>query len=270
MATNLERFKGDLERLQKMGHQLEMAMIHEVDPKGFVEQATIQLGGKDKADAFVKELPNFRKDYEGWYSESIALIRQVLPDRLHTFVALYEKPRPRKALPGYSEYVIEDFMDNLRVTFGGDVKADSSAAIPKFRQQRAILSAAEKRFESSLFDIRKIVQSDLFDTELDSARELASSKYLRAAGAVAGVVLEKHLHEVCNSHKIKITKKHPSIGDLNELLKQNAVIEIPQWRQISFLADLRNLCDHHKAKEPTEEQITDLIEGTSKILKTIT
>ena len=70
------------------------------------------------------------------------------------------------------------------------------------------------------------------------------SDTIAAAGAVAGVVLEKHLHEVCVSHNVKLTKKHPTIADLNEALKSAQVIEISQWRFHQHLGDLRNLCDH--------------------------
>jgi hypothetical protein len=67
--------------------------------------------------------------------------------------------------------------------------------------------AAERRFESSLFEIRQLVQADLFDSVLGYARELLKHKFLRAAGAIAGVVLEKHLRQVCFDHSIMITKK---------------------------------------------------------------
>ena len=79
----------------------------------------------------------------------------------------------------------------------------------------------------------------------------------------------KHLNEVCNQHQITISKKHPAINDYNELLKTNNVIDIPVWRNIQRLADLRNLCDHHKNTEPTKEDIEELIIGTDKVLKTI-
>jgi hypothetical protein len=149
------------------------------------------------------------------------------------------------------------------------IKVDSSAALPKFKQQLAILKAAKNRFESSLFEIRQLVQADLFDSEIEAAYELLKNKFLRAAGAVAGVILEKHLLQVCENHTIKISKKNPGISDLNELLKSESVIDIPQWRHISFLGDIRNLCDHNKAKEPTSEQTKDLIDGTAKVIKTI-
>lgn len=131
------------------------------------------------------------------------------------------------------------------------------------------LKAAKSRFESSIFEIRQIVQADLFDSELSSARELLNNRFLRGAGAIAGVVIEKHLAQVCSDHNVKITKKNPGISDLNEALKAASVIDVPQWRHITLMGDYRNLCDHNKQKEPTTEQVSDLIDGADKILKTI-
>ena len=55
-------------------------------------------------------------------------------------------------------------------------------------QQVHILSAVENRFESSLFDMRQLVQADLFDSELDAAKQLLQNGFNRASGAMAGVV----------------------------------------------------------------------------------
>jgi len=123
------------------------------------------------------------------------------------------------------------------------------------------------RFESSLFDIRQLVQADLFDSELDAAKELAKHKFTRAAGALAGVVLERHLAQVCQNHGIKIVKKEPGIADLNNALKEANVIDLPQWRFVQHLADIRNLCDHNKKSEPTVEQVDDLVAGVTKVTK---
>lgn len=112
-----------------------------------------------------------------------------------------------------------------------------------------------------------MVRADLLDSELDAARELAKHKYTRAAGALAGVVLERHLGQVCGNHSIKIAKKTPSIADLNNALKEANVVDVPQWRFIQHLADIRNLCDHSKKVEPAQEQVNDLIAGVQKITK---
>ena len=143
------------------------------------------------------------------------------------------------------------------------------AAIPQFRQQLAILKSVEERFESSLFDIRQLVQADIFDSELDAAKELAKNKFTRAAGAVAGVVLERHLAHVCDNHSIKVSKKTPGIFDLNNALKEANVLDVPQWRFVQHLADIRNLCDHNKQTEPSPEQVDDLVAGVMKITKTV-
>jgi hypothetical protein len=216
----------------------------------------------------VTGLPKFRIEYERWYSESLAVVRQLLPDRAANFVSYYEKPKNRKEVL-YGNYVVQDYMQGLVVKSSvGTIVVDKSAALPQYKQQVSILKAAYARFESSLFEIRQLVQADLFDSEIEAARELLKNKFLRAS-AIAGVVLERHLQQVCDDHSVRIMKKNPSISDLNELLKANGVIDIPQWRHISLLGDLRNLCDHNKQKEPTAQQISDLLDGTDKILRTV-
>ena len=121
----------------------------------------------------------------------------------------------------------------------------------------------------SLFDLKGLLQADLFDSELDAAKELGKKGFLRGSGAVAGVVLEKHLSQVCDNHGVKSRKKHPSISDYYQLLKDNEIIDKIEWRFIQRLGDLRNLCAHKKDREPTKEDITELIEGVDKVIKTV-
>lgn len=108
----------------------------------------------------------------------------------------------------------------------------------------------------------------MLDSEIEAAEMLARHKFARAAGAIAGVVIEKNLAQVCINHALPITKKNPTIADFNEALKTASVIDIPQWRFVQHLADIRNLCDHSKAG-PKPEQVMDLLAGTKKITKTL-
>lgn len=268
MATNIERFKKDLDALLALGTRLEMAMQYECIPEEFTKAAKTQL--KKKANEFIAGLPSFKKEYQRWYSEALVLIRQLLPDRVGDFVRHYEKPKGRKDI-SFESYRIEDYLQGLQITRGvyKEVVVDSKAAIPQFRQQLAILEAAKARFDSSLFEIRQLVQADLLDSELEAAEMLAKHKFTRAAGALAGVVLEKHLHQVCIDHSLLITKKNPTISDFNETLKTGGVIDLPQWRFIQHLGDIRNLCDHGRSPEPTADQVLDLLAGTKKTTKTI-
>lgn len=264
MSSNIEKFKKDLEALIKTGESLQMAMKYECYPEQFEEA----FG--DKLKAFKKTLPKFNDEYQSWYSEAKVLIKQLLPDRLSDFERHYEKPKPRKDITS-DNYRIEDYLQGLSVTRGREKEkvVGPDAAIPQFEQQLAIVKAVSSRFESSLFDIRQIVQADLFDSELEAARELTKHGFLRGAGAISGVVLEKHLGQVCDNHNIKTRKKHPTISDFNDLLKNGGVLDTPSWRQIQRLGDIRNLCDHNKDRDPTKEEVEELINGVEKFTKTL-
>lgn len=253
---NLDKYKDDLQKLIETGVALQLGMYKDAG----------KLSEQDsKSD--IKPI-DFNRNYEAWYSEAREIVRQLLPNRLEDFVRLYERDRRRKEL-SYENYVISDYMIGLIARLGGTIKVDTSAAIPKFQQQLLILISARDRLKSSLYDIRQVVQADLFDSELDAARELTKNGYLRASGALTGVVIETHLQQVCNDHNLKVTKKNPGINDLAHILKEAYVIDTPTLRRIQILADIRNVCDHKKTKEPTKDDIDDLITGADKVIKTV-
>ena len=129
------------------------------------------------------------------------------------------------------------------------------------------MESLRSRFDSSLFEIKQLLQADLFDSELDAARELLKNGFLRASGAICGVILEKHLGQVCTNHSLSLRKKNPTINDYNQLLKDENAIDVPTWRLIQRLADIRNLCDHNKEREPKKDEIEDLINGVDKVIK---
>ena len=270
MSANLEGFKKDLASLIDTGRRLKIAIKYDCFPDKWEEAIRKHHG--EKSDEFIEALPNFREQYQRWYSEALVLIRQLLPDRVSDFVRHYEKPRGRKNLTNDS-YRVEDYLQGLSVTLGTSLHKETvvgpEAAIPHVEQQLAIVEATEARFESSLFEIRQLVQADLLDSELQAAEELAKHNFVRAAGAVAGVVLEKHLAQVCSDHQLILAKKKPTIADFNEALKAAAVVDVPQWRFIQHLADIRNLCDHARTPEPTAEQVVDLVGGVKKVTKTV-
>lgn len=266
MNSNIDRFKKDLVKLLILGKSLENSMIFNCNKKEATKTFKERYGEKFKE--VIDNLPDFNHKYERWYSESKVLLKQLLPDRLEDFIQHYEPARNRKDI-SYSTYRIRDYLHSTQVTIGERIVVDSEAAISHFQQQFSILNAAQARFESSLLDIRQILQADLMDSEIETAEHLARYKFTRAAGAIAGVVLERHLSQICKDHELEIKKKNPTISDFNDLLKSNETIDVPQWRFIQHLADIRNLCDHSKIPEPSADQVSDLITGVKKIMKTV-
>jgi hypothetical protein len=266
---NIEKYKSDLQHLINKGDKLNLSIQYECYPENFEKQINAIVKDDKKTKEYISKILPFNKEYQSWYSESLVLIKQLLPDRLSDFIRHYEKPKARKSIE-YGNYVIEDYMQNLTVKGGlGEIRVGPAAAINQFEQQLNILKSIERRFESSLFDIRQMAQADLFDSELDAAKELNKNKFSRGAGAIAGVVLEKHLTQVLINHNFKLTKKNPSISDLNDNLKSSGIYDTPIWRKIQHLGDIRNLCDHNKEREPKKEEVEELIVGVEAVIKTV-
>ena len=256
MISNIEKYKKDLESLIKKGKSLYISIRKEC--------------GIQDSDLPTESTPsNFQEEYQEWYSEALSIIRQVIPDRAEDFINIYGQ---HHIVTATSSYTLADYITGVRKS----PRIGHMGMAPSlFQQQLGILKSAQKRFESSLFDIKQLLHIDLFDSELNVATELNKKGFIRAAGAVAGVVLEGHLKKVCSNHKIEITKKNPTINDLNQPLKDKEVIETPVWRKIQQLTDWRNLCDHDKRDknnnriEPAQEDIFNLIKGVSEIIKTV-
>lgn len=204
----------------------------------------------------------FVYNYDLWYTKALHIVKKILPDREKDFISLYKNEK-RKEI-AYANYTIADALKV--VTLNG--RLPLTCALPNLIQQGGILNACLQKFESKVYEIQAILQADVFDSELDSAKHLLKKGFLRASGAICGVLIEKHLSKVCDSHGIKIFKKDPSISTYNDALKDN-VYDTIEWRRMQRLGDLRNLCDHNKTKEPTKEEVDELILGTDRVIKTI-
>lgn len=262
--SNLDKYKRDLESLVQLGEKMELDLTF----CHLKEQGELDEKHKDAAK---KVKGSLEREYQRWFTESCAVIKQLLPDRLAEFDHLYRGDGKRKGINS-TTYNIQDWLNGIRAgsnAYREKYYDDFAIVSMRFRTQLAILKSLEARFESTLFDIRQFVQADLFDSELDAARELIKHGFLRGAGAIAGVVLEKHLGQVADNHNIKVRKKNPTISDFNDLLKNGGVLDVSSWRLIQRLGDIRNLCDHNKEREPVKEDVEELVNGVEKFTKTL-
>lgn len=139
----------------------------------------------------------------------------------------------------------------------------------RFTSQVLILDTALSTLDSLLADITTTLQGELFDDELDAADALLKAKFLRAAGALAGVALERHLASVARAHQIKITKRDPTVSDLNDPLKAAGILDTPMWRLIQRLGDLRNSAATRGEESRLWKKWGELIDGVRRIVKTV-
>ena len=204
----------------------------------------------------------FFKNYESWYTKAHSAVKQILPDRIDDFSILYRNNR-RSTLTAET-YTSSDAL----LLLGDSFSFAPNNAVSHLGRQVGMLIACLERFDSKIYDLHTLIEADVFDSEIESAKHLHKLGYLRAAGAICGVIIEKHFKGVADAHNIAIKKKNPTIADYNDKFK-DVVYDTIEWRRIQRLGDLRNLCDHNKDRDPTADEVTELISGTERTIKTI-
>ena len=264
MSAQKQKLKTQLVALYNEGAEIYMA---EYERK--VKTDAKKASKKKAAESDGKQPPDLHFGYQAWYSKALPVIRQLLPERYREFQDQYKLEKRKDGAVDFLTYTISDYLVGLTVTRGDykeEVVNPFSAFSSKFQHQLTILASAKDRIDSILSDIEGVLQTELFLTELGAAQELLKKKHIRAAGALVGVSLEAHLGRVCEEHAIALGKKAPTISDFNEALKAAGVIDVPTWRLVQRLGDIRNLCVHAKEREPTPDEVADLLGGTRKIL----
>ena len=210
----------------------------------------------------IKDYIFFTDNYEQWYSRAIRCVKVLLPERFDDFCALYKNEK-RNAI-NIATYTISDALKGI----ANGRHCGPGSARKNVSSQLNMLKACLESFDSKIINIQQLLQYDIFDDEVQSAKHLLSKGFLRASGAICGVVIEKHLSIMCDNRGFSINKKNPTISDYNDILKDQAY-DIVAWRRIQHLGDIRNLCDHNKDREPTKDEIEDLMSGVEWLLGTI-
>jgi len=216
----------------------------------------------------INDLIEFRTVYQRWDTQSLKIVQTLAPDKYDRFVDFFQSNPNRKLLDN-------SIQDYVRATGqAGDAYTEELPFEPqelarmRFLNQLQILDELSYRIESVLADIENHLFADLLDKELEAAKALKPIS-LRAAGTLAGIVLERHLRKVALNHAITIPKEETTIRDLNDPLKLGKIYDFADWRRIQQLGDLYHLCSHQRNHDPTPEQIEDLIAGVHTVIKSV-
>ena len=102
MTTNLERFKRDLSKLITLGREMNFDITFR---RGDDEEEELK---KELREAGERLKGSFEKNYQLWYTEALALIKQLMPNRLLEFSQLYNGDGQRKQIDG-TTYHIQDW-----------------------------------------------------------------------------------------------------------------------------------------------------------------
>lgn len=140
---------------------------------------------------------------------------------------------------------------------------DPRSHFDMFNNLKAVFLAAKKDFEGGyLISIKTLIQADVFDSELEQARELLNKDYIVAAAVIAGVVLETTLRELCDRENIP----HGKLDKMNADLTKADVYNKLEQKKITAWADIRNNAAHGKPDEFIKQDVINMIEGVNEFL----
>lgn len=131
----------------------------------------------------------------------------------------------------------------------------------------AVLKAAKDDYENGyLFNVRELVEAEVFDDFLEQAQQLFDKGYYQPAAVVAGAVLEDGLKKLCAKNGIVLAPKATMNPANDELAKQGTYNSLTQ-KKIMALADLRNKAAHGQWSEFTKKDVEEMIKNVRSFLE---
>lgn len=135
-------------------------------------------------------------------------------------------------------------------------------------QALGVLKAAKDDYENAyLFEIRFLIQAEVFDDFLEQAKYLFDTGYYQPAAVIAGSVLEDGLRKLCNRNSITLPSK-PKLDTMNADLVKKEIYNSLVQKQITALADLRNKAAHGKWTEFTDNDVEQMITQVRTFIET--
>ncbi|MBI5892788.1 MAG: HEPN domain-containing protein [Deltaproteobacteria bacterium] len=137
---------------------------------------------------------------------------------------------------------------------------------PTYRAQ-GILKAAKDDYENEqLFEVRSLIEAELFDDFLEQSEHLLNSGYYQPAAVIAGCVLEDGLWKLCEKEGIALPSK-PKLDTMNSALAKVGVFSKLVQKRITALADLRNKAAHGQWDQFTKEDVIEMIQAVRRIME---
>lgn len=124
-------------------------------------------------------------------------------------------------------------------------------------QRKAVFEAAKEDYEGGYCNsVRSLIQAEVFESELDQARQLFDAGYMTAAAVIAGTVLETTLRELCDRDGLPRGKLDKMNADLSKAGVYNLLVQ----KRITALADIRNNAAHGNSSSFASDDVRDMIQ----------
>lgn len=138
---------------------------------------------------------------------------------------------------------------------------------PDIDQAFGVLLSAKDDFEKdALFDVKKLIEADLFEEFLEQAEHLQEVGYYQASAIIAGSVLEDGLRKLCIQNNVALPDK-PKLDWMNAQLAKEGVYNKLTQKKVTAIADLRNNAAHGKWNEFKSSDVDDMLRGVRDFME---
>lgn len=125
----------------------------------------------------------------------------------------------------------------------------------------ACLNTLKIELENNLlYNFTELINAEVFDTHLESAKHLLDKGYINAAAVIIGGVLEDKLRQLSTKHKLPLKDnkgRYFTIDPLNNNLYKAEVYSLQIQKEIIPLAEIRNNAAHGKYESYDAKQVAN-------------
>ncbi len=192
-------------------------------------------------------LPAFSFAYQEWYRKCLGLL----------------EVNGSSALEEFTKHYADDISIWTKLNPSNYGTTDTAVKLKMFiTAQVAMVAALASELSGRAMNIQSELSYQYIADEYDQAQVLSELGFERAAGAVAGVALERNLRLLAQKHDVDVApnppaKKRADFSDYLAALKKKGVINELQRKQYEALYEVRKQCSH--PEEPKREDIERLI-----------
>lgn len=188
-----------------------------------------------------------------WYRGAGELLRQHKFSGLGEFEECYIR-YPQQQVPGRAH---SRSNSDLEAYFSGrGAQGNFDIFKQLFAKARSLAQALEQEILSRELPVKTELSMEVAASELDTAQDMldkanGAEVFLRAAGVIARVALERHLFTVADARQVPITKnpptkKHADFEDVLQSLQKAGIITAVQKSQFDSLFKVATNCAHAK------------------------
>jgi hypothetical protein len=221
----------------------------------------------DRVSSGVSAPHDIIESYQAWYTQARRLVAHVLPDRRREFEDYYRssclgegQPVTISAILAHQAplRVANEKREGLAKLF--DPGSEQTVFLHLLGMQLGILASAVPTVPAP---------ERSHDPELAAARTLLKDGHHRAAGALAGVALGRHLLALARRRGVELEPRDArSVARLDRALREAGVYGAARSRFVRSLADRSDACVHGKGR-PSRKEVSGLLAGVDEVLERV-